>query len=101
MEELENKIIKFVKERNWDQLDYPDSLIKSIVIEASELLECIQWDSNLNIDNVSDELADVLIYCFQLAYSLNLDIKTIIENKLKKMRLNIQNNLWLLTFNAK
>ena len=84
MEELENKIIKFVKERNWDQLDYPDSLIKSIVIEASELLECIQWHSNLNIDNVSDELADVLIYCFQLAYSLNLDIKTIIENKLEK-----------------
>ena len=84
MEELKNKIIKFVKERNWDQLDYPDSLIKSIVIEASELLECIQWDSNLNIDNVSDELADVLIYCFQLAYSLNLDIKTIIENKLEK-----------------
>lgn len=84
MEELENKIIKFVKERNWDQLDYPDSLIKSIVIEASELLEYIQWDSNLNIDNVSDELADVLIYCFQLAYSLNLDIKTIIENKLEK-----------------
>ena len=84
MEELENKIIKFVKQRNWDQLDYPDSLIKSIVIEASELLECIQWDSNLNIDNVSDELADVLIYCFQLAYSLNLDIKTIIENKLEK-----------------
>ena len=84
MEELENKIIKFVKERNWDQLDYPDSLIKSIVIEASELLECIQWDSNLNIDNVRDELADVLIYCFQLAYSLNLDIKTIIENKLEK-----------------
>ena len=84
MEELENKIIKFVKERNWDQLDYPDSVIKSIVIEASELLECIQWDSNLNIDNVSDELADVLIYCFQLAYSLNLDIKTIIENKLEK-----------------
>ena len=84
MEELENKIIKFVKERNWDQLDYPDSLIKSIVIEASELLECIQWDSNFNIDNVSDELADVLIYCFQLAYSLNLDIKTIIENKLEK-----------------
>lgn len=90
MEELENKIIKFVKERNWDQLDYPDSLIKSIVIEASELLECIQWDSNLNIDNVSDELADVLIYCFQLAYSLNLDIKTIIENKLEKNAIKYQ-----------
>lgn len=84
MEELENKIINFVKERNWDQLDYPDSLIKSIVIESSELLECIQWDNNFNIEDISDELADVLIYCFQLAYSLNLDIKTIIENKLAK-----------------
>lgn len=84
MEELENKIIKFVKERNWDQLDYPDSLIKSIVIESSELLECIQWNNDLNIEDVSDELADVLIYCFQLAYSLNLDITTIIENKLTK-----------------
>lgn len=84
MEELENKIIKFVKERNWDQLDYPDSLIKSIVIESSELLECIQWDNNFNIEDINDELADVLIYCFQLAYALNLDIKTIIENKLAK-----------------
>ena len=38
MKELENKIIEFVQKRNWDQLNYPDSLIKSIVIEASELL---------------------------------------------------------------
>ena len=45
MKELENKIIEFVQKRNWDQLNYPDSLIKSIVIEASELLECIQWDN--------------------------------------------------------
>lgn len=87
MKETEKKIIKFVQERNWDQLDYPDSLIKSIVIEAAELLECIQWDNDYDVDRVCEELADVMIYCFQLAYSLNLDIKEIIEQKLIK---NIQ-----------
>lgn len=84
MKELENKIIEFVQKRNWDQLNYPDSLIKSIVIEASELLECIQWDNNYDINQVSEELADVMIYCFQLAHSLNLDIEEIIEQKLIK-----------------
>lgn len=84
MKELETKIIQFVKERNWDQLDYPDSLIKSIVIEASELLECIQWDNNGDKQMISEELADVMIYCFQLAYSLDLNVKEIIEQKLNK-----------------
>ena len=79
MKELENKIIEFVQKRNWDQLNYPDSLIKSIVIEASELLECIQWDNNYDINQVSEELADVMIYCFQLAHSLNLDIEEIVK----------------------
>lgn len=84
MKELETKIIQFVKERNWDQLDHPDSLIKSIVIEASELLECIQWDNNGDKQMISEELADVMIYCFQLAYSLDLNVKEIIEQKLNK-----------------
>ncbi|WP_294578733.1 nucleotide pyrophosphohydrolase [uncultured Thomasclavelia sp.] len=87
MKEISEEIITFVKERHWDQLEHPDSLIKSIVVEAGELLECIQWDINYDINQVSEELADVLIYCFQLAYSLDLDIKTIIEAKLAKNRL--------------
>ena len=84
MEEIENKIIEFIQARKWDQLDHPDSLIKSIVIEASELLECIQWDNKYDKDQISDELADVMIYCFQLAHSLNLDTKKIITEKLVK-----------------
>lgn len=84
MKEIENRIIEFVQKRNWDQLDHPDTLIKSIAIEAGELLECIQWDNNYDINQVSEELADVMIYCFQLAYALNLDIKEIIEQKLIK-----------------
>lgn len=56
MKETEDKIIKFVKESNLDQLEYPESLIKSIVIEVSELLECIQWDNSFIKNQVSEEL---------------------------------------------
>lgn len=84
MTELENRIIEFVKERNWDQLNYPNTLIKSIIIEAAELLECIQWNSNGDREKIAEELADVMIYCFQLAYSLDLDVTEIIKQKLDK-----------------
>ncbi|MCR1960473.1 nucleotide pyrophosphohydrolase [Thomasclavelia cocleata] len=84
MKEIENKIIEFVQARKWDQLEHPDSLIKSIVIEAGELLECIQWNNECDKNKISEELADVMIYCFQLAYSLNLDTIEIITNKLIK-----------------
>ena len=84
MKELENKIIEFVQKRGWDQLEHPECQIKSISIEAGELLECIQWDNDNNTENISEELPDVMIYCFQLAYSLNLDVSTIIEKKLIK-----------------
>ena len=83
-EEGKNKIIEFVQKRGWDQLEHPECLIKSISIEAGELLECIQWDNDYKTENISEELADVMIYCFQLAYSLNLDVSTIIEKKLIK-----------------
>ncbi|MFQ8705457.1 MAG: nucleotide pyrophosphohydrolase [Thomasclavelia sp.] len=84
MKEIENKIIEFVQARKWDQLEHPDSLIKSIAIEAGELLECIQWNNEYDRDKISEELADVMIYCFQLAYSLNLDTDKIITEKLIK-----------------
>ncbi|WP_455683322.1 nucleotide pyrophosphohydrolase [Thomasclavelia sp.] len=84
MKEIEDRIIEFVQARKWDQLEHPDSLIKSIVIEAGELLECIQWSNEYNKDKISEELADVMIYCFQLAHSLDLDTSEIITKKLIK-----------------
>ncbi len=82
---LEKEISEFSQERDWDKFHTPANLAKSISIEAGELLECFQWnDDDFNIDNVKEELADVLNYSIQLAISLNLDIKTIIEEKMKK-----------------
>ena len=84
MEELKKDLIKFQKERDWKKFHTPENLAKSISIEASELLEHFQWGLEYDIDEVSDELADVLIYCIYMADGLDLDIKKIILNKMDK-----------------
>jgi len=85
LEELMNEIDKFNKDRDWDQFHTPANLSKSISIEANELLECFQWnDTNYNLDNVKEELADVLNYCLQMALVLNLDPITIVKEKMVK-----------------
>ena len=80
-----NRIRKFIKDRDWDQFHSPSNLSKSIVIEASELLECFQWnDSEYDIEKVKEELADVIIYSRQMLDKLNLDEDEIVKAKLDK-----------------
>ncbi|MCI2068497.1 MAG: nucleotide pyrophosphohydrolase [Bacilli bacterium] len=85
LETLKEEIAKFVHDRDWDQFHSPANLAKSISIEANELLECFQWDEE-HFDNeaVKEELADVINYCIQMSLVLNVDIKTIVEDKLRK-----------------
>ena len=86
LEELETKISQFTKERDWDQFHTPANLAKSISIEANELLECFQWDEeHFDQNAVYEELADVINYCIQMATVLDVDIKTIVLDKLKKV----------------
>lgn len=84
--ELIEKIIKFTKDRNWDQFHSLGNLAKSISIEANELLELFQWDNEnvKDIEKAKEELADVLIYCVLFANKLNIDISEIVSMKLKK-----------------
>ena len=87
MDKLKETIIKFQKDRNWKQFHTPENLAKSISIEAGELLEHFQWDDNYDLEEVADELADVFNYCILMADSLNLDIKEITLNKIRKNEL--------------
>lgn len=80
---LREEILKFTEERDWDQFHSPENLAKSITIEAAELLECYQWNEEANLDHVKEELADVLIYCTQLAEKLQLDMEQIMWDKVK------------------
>ena len=86
MKELEEKIIKFNEERDWDQFHSPENIAKSISIEAGELLECFQWNSDYDLDDVKEELADVVNYCIVMANKLDLDLEEIVEEKLEKTR---------------
>ena len=86
MEELMKEIEQFNKERDWDQFHSPENLAKSIAIESGELLECFQWNSNYDKDEVIEELADVFTYCIMMADKLGVDPKEIILKKLDKTK---------------
>ncbi len=87
MNHVKEKIILFNEARDWDQFHSPENLAKSISIESGELLECFQWNSKYDLDEVSDELADILNYCILLSAKLGLDIEEIILRKLNKNEL--------------
>lgn len=86
MDSVKKAIKDFNEERDWDQFHSPENLAKSIVIESGELLECFQWNSNYDKDEVCSELADVMNYCILLADKLDVDIETIILDKLEESR---------------
>ncbi|WP_281627268.1 nucleotide pyrophosphohydrolase [Traorella massiliensis] len=86
MQKAIKEIIEFNKEREWDQFHSPENLAKSIVIEAVELLECFQWNNNYDKENVCEELADVVNYCIVMANQLQVDLETIVLDKLEKNR---------------
>lgn len=79
------RIRDFTTERDWDQFHSPANLAKSISIEANELLECFQWDeSNYDINEVKEELADVIVYCVDMLDKLGLDADEIVNAKMDK-----------------
>lgn len=84
MEELTEKIIKFNEERDWDQFHSPENLAKSISIEAGELLECFQWNSNYDLNEVKSELADIINYSLLLANKLGINPQKIVLEKMEE-----------------
>jgi len=99
LEVLSERIKKFNEDRDWDQFHTPSNLAKSISIEASELLECFQWnDTEYNMEDVLEELADVTNYCLQMAQVLGVDIIDIVNKKMditeKKCQQNTINYKW-------
>lgn len=87
MEDVRAKIVKFTRDRDWDQFHSPANLAKSIAIESGELLECFQWNDNYDKDAVCSELADVVNYAILLADKLNVDLEDIVLEKLKESEL--------------
>ena len=92
LQELKNKIKAFAKERDWEQFHTPKNLSMAIAAEAAELMEhFLRKDGQGSFDvlkhpakrkEIEDELADILIFSLEFANITELDITTIIEEKM-------------------
>ena len=76
----------FNEHMDWDQFHTPENLAKSISIEAAELLECFQWNNEYDLQEVSEELADVYSYVLMMADAINVDLDEITLAKLEKTK---------------
>ena len=85
IEKLTDLLLKFRDERDWKQFHNSKDLALAISIEASELNELFLWKSNEDVDKekLKEELADVFSFALLLAEKHNLDVSSIIENKVK------------------
>lgn len=82
--DLITRILAFRDAREWKPYHTPENLAKSICIEAAELLAEFQWESPRDTENVADELADVMIYCIQMADALGIDVVQAMHAKMDK-----------------
>jgi NTP pyrophosphatase (non-canonical NTP hydrolase) len=104
LEELQERIRKFVKERNWEQYHQPINLAISASIELGELLELFQWKSNNEIDEalqdeaytdaVASEIADVMIYLLRLSDRVGIHISDSILEKMKRNEVKYPADQW-------
>jgi NTP pyrophosphatase (non-canonical NTP hydrolase) len=88
IDSLTKQLIEFRDNRDWDQFHDSKNLALALSIEASELNELFLWkNSQKDIASVSkarlsEELADVIAYALLLAEKNNLNVTTIVEEKI-------------------
>ncbi|RSK47474.1 nucleotide pyrophosphohydrolase [Hymenobacter rigui] len=84
--ELLQQLRRFRDERDWAQFHNPKDLALALSIEAAELNEQFLWKKPEEADQakVREELADVLLYAFQLADKYNWDVIKLMQEKMKR-----------------
>jgi NTP pyrophosphatase (non-canonical NTP hydrolase) len=86
--DLTAEMNRFVEAMGWYAPDSPkpqtpENLAKSLLLEAAEVLEHFQWDSDdQDVDAIASELADVLLYTLQIASVLSIDLEQVALAKL-------------------
>lgn len=87
------QLIEFRREREWEQFHKPKDIAVSLSIEAAELLEWFQWQTDADIEKklisdkrqqLEDEIADVAVYLTYLCHDLEIDLNQIVEKKMQK-----------------
>jgi NTP pyrophosphatase (non-canonical NTP hydrolase) len=89
---LQKRIVTYRDARNWKQFHNPKDMAISLSLEAAELLEHFQWKSpeevkahiRKNRQDIGEELSDVLYWVLLIAHDLDIDLKKIFDQKMKK-----------------
>jgi len=92
IKQITEQILHFRDERDWKQFHNHKDMALSLCLEAAELLEHFQWKQPQQVEEhvqshreeLSDELADVACYLFELCANLGIDLDDAIRSKLKK-----------------
>ncbi len=94
--DLRDAMREFTAERDWEVFHDPKSLLLALVGEVGELAELLQWlpaDKARDIisdeperSQVSEEVADVLLYLVRLADVLSIDLLQAATVKMAKNR---------------
>jgi NTP pyrophosphatase (non-canonical NTP hydrolase) len=87
--EIEQKVIEFRNDRNWEQFHQIKDLLLGLNIEVSELQELFLWkseeqQSEIKIERIREELADVAIYLIYISKHYDIDLLEAINDKIAK-----------------
>ncbi|MES2656726.1 MAG: nucleotide pyrophosphohydrolase [Bacteroidota bacterium] len=87
--EIEQKVIAFRNERNWEQFHQIKDLLLGLNIEVSELQELFLWktteqQTEIDKEKIKDELADIAIFLIYISKHYNIDLLEVISNKIDK-----------------
>ncbi len=91
VEELTQLVLKFRKDRDWEQFHTPKDLALSLSLEAAEVLELFQWKNGdelkthlaKNRARLGEELSDVLYWVLILAHDNKIDLAAAFEEKMR------------------
>jgi NTP pyrophosphatase (non-canonical NTP hydrolase) len=92
LESLSRQLAEFARERDWEQFHSPKNLAMALTVEAAELLEIFQWQSEQQSreadratrERAGEELADILLYSLLLCDKLDIDLAQAAQAKLQR-----------------
>ncbi len=92
LKELQQRVISFRDERDWEKFHNPKDSAVSLLLETAEFLEHFQWKSPDEVKShlakshpdVSGELCDVFYWVLLIAHDLKINISEEFERKMKK-----------------
>ncbi len=84
--------VAFRDERDWRQFHNPKDMALSLVLEAAEVLELMQWKNGEELashledrrESLADELSDVLYWVLEMANESNIDVAAAFREKMRK-----------------